>query len=73
MKIELPPSTAAKLRPVLVKCADGNATPNILAGQVRAGFWDEGTDKTFLIVRPITAATALKMRKLIEKEQSHEP
>lgn len=71
MKIELPPSIAATLRPMLADCGNGNSTPKVLAGQVRAGFWDEGTDKTFLILRPITAATAGKIRKLIEKEQPH--
>ena len=61
-KTLLPPEIAEQLRRPLQECIDnGLQSPDVLAGQVRRGFWDEGgTEKVFLLLKAIRPETAKK-------------
>jgi len=70
MRIELPPAIAAQLVGPLADCYRGENTPDVLAGQViRGSFDDGGVDRLFLLLARIKPETAVKIRKLIIRER----
>lgn len=68
MKLELTPSQAAEIKPWIDQCRE-TPTTSVLAGQLMPGDWREGADKIFLHYIIIRPDTALKIRRLIEKER----
>ena len=69
-KILLPPEIADQLRGPLADCQNNGAlSPSVLAGQVRRGDWNEGTENVFLLLQSIRPETAKRIRALIEKER----
>ena len=68
MKVEITGDERQKIGALLAAC-DVGLSPNVVAGQVRRGFYEEGgPDKIFLLLRAISPATAKKIRRLIERE-----
>ena len=69
MKIELTAKNEHERIGALLDGCNVGLSPQVLAGQVRRGIWDEGgADKIFLLLKPILPATARKIRRLIENE-----
>ena len=69
MKLELTNSQVAEVEPWLQRCRE-TWTPSCLIGQLMRGDWRDGPGTVWLHYCIIRPETALKIRKLIEKERT---
>jgi hypothetical protein len=68
VKLELTSTQAAEVKPWLDECRE-TWTPCVLAGQLMPGDWRQGPNKIFLHYAIIRPETAIKIRRLIQKER----